>query len=66
MGDEKSKTNASWCNESGAVLLGCEHEDGEDQQCRQEHLDEKASSDVCVCGQCGCHGEFLSRHAYVS
>jgi hypothetical protein len=48
------------------VLLGCEHEDGEDQQRGQEHLDEKASSDVCVCGQCGCHGEFLLRHAYVS
>lgn len=62
MADEKSKANADRCNESGAVLLGCEHEDGEDQQCCQKHLDEEAASDTCVCGQRGCDGKFLSRN----
>lgn len=61
MTDEKSKANADWRDESGAVLLGCEHEDGEDQQCRQEHLDKEAASDTCVCGQRSRHGKFLSR-----
>jgi hypothetical protein len=50
MGDEQSKANADRCDESGAVLLSCEHEDGEDQQCRHEHLDEQTTSGVCVCG----------------
>lgn len=62
MANEKSKANADWCNKSGAVLLGCEHKDGEDQQCCQKHLDEEAASDTCVCGQRGCDGKFLSRN----
>jgi hypothetical protein len=42
MCNEQSGPNAKWGKESGPVLLGCEHEDAEDELKGQEHLDEQA------------------------
>jgi hypothetical protein len=46
--DEQSKADANRRDERGAVLLGCEHKDGEDQQHSQEHLDEESAGDIRV------------------
>lgn len=58
--DEQSKANTDRGNECGTVLLRREHENGEYQECGQEHLDEEALGEVCAFGQSRCHGEFLS------
>lgn len=50
MSNEESKTDADRSNERGAVLLGCEHENREDQKRSQEHLNEEAASDIRVFG----------------
>lgn len=59
MGNEESKTNADRSDECGAVLLGCEHENREDQERSQKHLNEEAASDIGVFGECGGHRKFL-------
>lgn len=60
MADEECETDTDRCNEGGTVLLCGEHEDGEDEQGGQEHLDEEATGDGRVFGQSRCDSEFLS------
>lgn len=55
--DEQSKTNAERSEESGPVLLGCEHEDAEDELEGQEHFNEQAPYDRCVATQACAHSE---------
>jgi hypothetical protein len=45
MGNEECKTDTNRCDESGTVFLSGEHEDGEDQERGQEHLDEQTAHD---------------------
>lgn len=40
LGDEECETNADRCEKSALVLLCRQHEDSEDQLCRQKHLDD--------------------------
>lgn len=57
--DKQSKANTDWGDECSAMLLRGEHEDGEHQECSQEHLNEESLREVCAFGQCRCHGELL-------
>jgi hypothetical protein len=57
--DEQSKADPDRRDECGTMLFRGEHEDGEHQECSQEHLDEESLREVCAFGQCRCHGEFL-------
>jgi hypothetical protein len=57
--DEQGKADTDRGDECGTMLLRGEHEDGEHQECSQEHLNEESLREVCAFGQCRCHGEFL-------
>lgn len=45
LSDEKRQANTDRCKESGFVLLGCEHEDSDDEQRGEEHLHEDTLCD---------------------
>lgn len=63
MGDEQSETDADWRDECGAMLLGSQQEDCEDQHRRQKHLNEQAAGERCILCQTGLDGEFLQQSA---
>lgn len=57
LSDEQRETDADRSEEGGSVLLGCEHEDAEDEFKGQEHLNEQALHDRCVATQACAHCE---------
>ena len=59
MADEQSKADTDRSDERGTMLLRSEHEDGEHQECSQEHLDEESLGEVGAFSQRCCHREFL-------
>ena len=48
MTDEERKANADRSDESGAVFFGGEHEDREDQERSEEHLNEESAETIRV------------------
>jgi hypothetical protein len=56
-GNEKRQSYSKGCEESRSMLLGCEHEDTEDELKRQEGLDKQASCYGSVTFQCGTYGQ---------
>lgn len=51
--DKERESDTDWSNESAFVLLGCEHEDREDEFSGEEHLDEEALHDGCATAEVG-------------
>lgn len=48
LGNEQSEANAYRSEKGTLVLLGGQHEDGEDQHSCQEHLDEDSLRETCA------------------
>lgn len=59
LSNEERQADAHGRDEGGAVLLGREHVDGEDQLGRQDGLNEDALGDGGAAAQCGAHVEVL-------
>jgi hypothetical protein len=59
---EQSQTYAHRSHESRLGLLDREHEDGDDEEERQEHLDEEALDDGCAVVERGGDGHGTGEH----
>ena len=57
--DEQGKADSNRSDECGTMLLGSEHEDGEHQECSQEHLNKESLGEICAFRQRRRHGELL-------
>ena len=57
--DEQGKADTDRGDECGTMLLRGEHEDGEHQECSQEHLNKESLGEICAFRQRRRHGELL-------